>query len=45
MHPVEFWWQAEARRPTRMYGSLSEEDVAEIYDGMKERGMFDGAEG
>lgn len=31
MHPREFWWLAEARKPVRMYGSMREDEVAAIY--------------
>jgi hypothetical protein len=32
LHPTEFWWLAEAHRPVKMYGSMSEDDVAQIYE-------------
>lgn len=31
LHPEEFWWSVEARTPVRMYGSMTENEVAEIY--------------
>ena len=31
LHPTEFWWLAEAHKPVKMYGSMTEDDVAEIY--------------
>lgn len=30
--PREWWWLHDARQPPRMYGSLSEAEVAELYD-------------
>lgn len=32
MHPVEFWWLVEAKKPVKMYGSMSEDEVREIYE-------------
>jgi hypothetical protein len=32
LHPLEFWWLVKARRPVRMYGSLTEHDMAELYE-------------
>lgn len=32
LHPIEFYWLMEAKRPTKMYGSMTEAEVAEIYD-------------
>jgi hypothetical protein len=29
---VEFWWLVAARRPRRMYGDMSEDDVRQIYE-------------
>jgi hypothetical protein len=34
LHPVEFWWQVDARRPKKMYGSLTENEVADLYEEM-----------
>ena len=31
LHPTEFWWLYDLRKPVKMYGSLSESDVAELY--------------
>ena len=31
LHPTEFWWLLEAKRPARMYGSMTETEVREIY--------------
>lgn len=31
MHPTEFWWMAEASRPVKMYGDMTEAEVADIY--------------
>jgi len=28
--PVEFWWQVDARRPRKSYGSLTEADMDEM---------------
>lgn len=36
LNPVEFWWMLDARRPRKKYGSLSEDDVAELYDFLTE---------
>lgn len=36
MHPVELWWLLDARRPVRMYGDLTESDVSELYDQMRD---------
>jgi hypothetical protein len=32
LHPIEFYWIAEVRRPKRMYGNMTEDEVAEIYE-------------
>jgi len=32
LHPQEFWWMAEAKRPPKMYGKMSEHEVAEMYE-------------
>ena len=32
MHPIEFWWLVDARRPKKMYGDMSEDEVAELYE-------------
>jgi len=39
LHPAEFWWLVEARRPRKMYGALDEQDVEELYDEFIERGV------
>lgn len=31
LSPEEFWWLVSAKRPAKMYGSMSEAEVAEIY--------------
>lgn len=31
MHPTEFWWAVEARTPVKLYGSMTEFEVAQIY--------------
>jgi hypothetical protein len=40
MHPVEFWWMLDAKRPPKMYGSLKEEEIAELYEEMKRAGVL-----
>lgn len=43
MHPTEFWWLAEAKKPPKVYaGGLTEPDVAEIHAGLKSMGALDG---
>lgn len=32
MTPDEFWWLAEAHKPPKMYGSMTESEVADIYE-------------
>lgn len=32
MHPVEFWTLAEAKIPPKNYGSMTEAEVAQIYN-------------
>ncbi|MFA5387043.1 MAG: hypothetical protein WC322_01450 [Candidatus Paceibacterota bacterium] len=32
MAPCEIWWLIDARTPEKMYGSLRESEVAEIYE-------------
>lgn len=32
MHPVEFWWQYEARRPPKTFPSMTEEEAEECLD-------------
>jgi hypothetical protein len=34
MHPEEFWWLFEIKRPVKMYGSMTEDDVAALYNDM-----------
>ena len=29
--PAEVWWLVEANRPVRMYGSMTEMEVEELY--------------
>jgi hypothetical protein len=31
MQPIELWWLIEARKPVRMYGRMTEDEVEEIY--------------
>lgn len=42
MHPDELWWLVEAKLPQKKYGSLTEDEVAEIYEDMLEKGLFNG---
>ncbi len=32
MHPDEFWWLVESKKPPKMYGKKSESEVARIYE-------------
>jgi hypothetical protein len=32
LHPLEFHWIAEARRVPKMYGALTESEVADLYE-------------
>ena len=32
MTPAEFWWLYEVKRPKKMYGSMTEDDVRTIYE-------------
>lgn len=34
--PTTFWWNYEARKPLKRYGSLYESDVIDILETMKE---------
>lgn len=36
MDPQELWWLADAHRPPKKYGSLSEPEVAELYEFLKD---------
>ena len=29
--PAEFWWLIDAKKPVKMYGKMSEAEVAQIY--------------
>jgi len=31
-HPIELWWLIEANKPVKMYGRMTEDEVAEIYE-------------
>jgi hypothetical protein len=42
MYPDEFWWLVDARRPKKNYGSLSEDDVADLYEDLKSKGLLNG---
>jgi hypothetical protein len=32
MHPTEFWWLFDQRKPVKMYGRMTEAEVEEIYN-------------
>lgn len=32
MTPTEYWWLAEANKPKRMYGDMTEDEVRQIYE-------------
>ena len=32
MSPREMWWLMEAKIPPKMYGSLSEAEISDLYD-------------
>ena len=32
MDPAELWWLVEHHRPVKMYGSMTEDEVAQIYE-------------
>jgi hypothetical protein len=32
LHPDELWWLIDGKRPAKMYGSLTEDEVAELWD-------------
>jgi hypothetical protein len=32
LSPTELWWWVEAKRPVRMYGRMTEDEVRQIYD-------------
>lgn len=34
MHPREFWWLVEARKPVTAYGKSNSREIADIYDDM-----------
>lgn len=36
--PLEWWWQFDARFVGARYGSLTEDQVAELYEALQERG-------
>ncbi len=42
LHPTELWWMADARRPKKDYGSMSEHEVAELHKEMVDMGMLPG---
>ncbi|MGE0602233.1 MAG: phage tail assembly chaperone [Xanthobacteraceae bacterium] len=32
LHPTEFWWLVDSRKPAKRYGSMTEDQVAELYE-------------
>lgn len=32
LSPLELWWLLEAKQPPKMYGSMTEDQVAQIYE-------------
>jgi len=44
LHPRESGWLVDARRPKKTYGSLSEQEVAELHEDLKQRGLIDGGD-
>lgn len=32
MHPTEFWWLMDVHKPVKMYGKMTEYEVAAIYE-------------
>lgn len=32
MHPTEIWWLLDFHKPVKMYGSMTEDEVAAIYE-------------
>jgi hypothetical protein len=36
------WWLIEGKRPPTMYGSLTENEVAELHGWMREQGYLNG---
>jgi len=40
MNPIEFWWMVDARRPKKKYGSMTEDEVEELFE-LVEQGAFD----
>ena len=38
MHPTELWWLIDGKRPPKMYGSLTEDDVLDLYDELEAAG-------
>lgn len=42
LHPVEFWWTVDAKKPKKKYGSMNEDEVADLYDEMKGLGLIHG---
>lgn len=32
LHPDEIWWILDARRPAKMYGKMTEDEVRKIYE-------------
>lgn len=42
LHPLEFWWLVDARRPVKMYGSMPEHEMADLYEELEEAGLIHG---
>lgn len=40
MDPAEVWWMVEALRPPKMYGSLPESEIAELWEEAKAEGIL-----
>lgn len=40
LSPLEFWWLFDARRPGKMYGSMQESEVEELYADFVESGVL-----
>ena len=40
LHPAELWWLIDARRPRRTYAGMTEDDMAELHDWLKEQALL-----
>jgi len=36
MHPTEFYWLLEAKKPQKMYGPFTEEQAEELYQELED---------